>query len=64
MYKETDEEIYIIDRFESSTIKPLSAYLDKFRELETLLKGNEDIRSKRLLTQATDECVKVIKLLC
>lgn len=63
MYKEVQEERFIIERFENSTIKPMSIYLDKFRELEALLKGSEDIRSKRLLTHVTDECVKVIKLL-
>lgn len=63
MYKETDDKKYFIDRFENYTIKPLSTYLERFRELEVLLKGSEDIRCKRLLTQVTDECVKIIKML-
>lgn len=30
--------------------------------LETLLKDSEDIRSKRILAEVTDDCVKIIKL--
>lgn len=62
MYRETDETKYIIDRFVNSTIKPLNDYLTEFRKLESLLKGDDDIKSKRLLTLATDDCLNIIKL--
>ncbi|QCD42399.1 hypothetical protein [Duncaniella dubosii] len=61
-YRETDETKYIIDRFANSTIKPLNDYLIEFRKFESLLKGGDDIKSKRLLTLATDECLGIIKL--
>lgn len=62
MYRETDETKYIIDRFVNSTIKPLNDYLTEFRKLESLLKGDDDIKSKRLLTLATEDCLNIIKL--
>lgn len=62
MYRETDETKYIIDRFVNSTIKPLNDYLTEFRKLESLLKGDDDIKSKRLLTIATNDCLNIIKL--
>lgn len=62
MYQETDETKYIFNRFENYTIKPLSKYLNKFREIETILKENHDVKSSRLLAEITNECMQIVNL--
>lgn len=64
MYRDTEETKYIIDRFVNYTIKPINNYLLNFRKLESLLEEDKDIRSKRLLTHAIDECLNIIRLFC
>lgn len=61
-YRETDECKYLIDRFENYTIDPMRDYLTAYRKLESLLKDDDDVRSKRLLTQATEDLIKIINL--
>lgn len=61
-YREVDECKYLIDRFENYTITPIRDYLTAFRKLESLLKNDDDVRSKRLLTQATEDLIKIINI--
>lgn len=61
-YRETDEYKYLIDRFENFTIEPIRDYLSAYRKFESLLKNDDDVRSKRLLTQATEDLIKIINL--
>lgn len=61
-YRETDEYNYLIDRFEKYTIEPIRDYISVYRKFESLLKNDDDIRSKRLLTQATENVIKIINL--
>lgn len=62
MYKETDEGKYIVDRFENYTIKPLSSYLNNVRHYESILKDKQDIRAERLLTEITEQVLRIIRL--
>ncbi|MDE6007431.1 MAG: hypothetical protein K2G67_07755 [Muribaculaceae bacterium] len=62
MYKEANEVKYLIDRFENYTIKPLLTYLNKFRKFQSLMKDKDDIKAKRLLTEISDEVLKIISL--
>lgn len=62
MYKEANEVKYLIDRFENYTIKPLLTYLNNFRKFQSLMKDNEDIKARRLLTEITNEVLKIISL--
>ena len=61
-YRETDEHKYLIDRFENCTVGPLRDYLSAYRKLESLLKNDDDVRSKRLLTLATEVLIKIINI--
>ena len=61
-YRETDECKYLIDRFENYTIESIRDYLSAYRKFESLLKNDDDVRSKRLLTQATEDLIKIIDL--
>lgn len=63
-YRLTDEHKEVIDRFENYTIEPIRKYLSAYRKLESLLKNDDDVRSKRLLTQATEDLIKIINVFC
>lgn len=60
-FRRTDEDEAIIDSFEKSMIKPMCRCLSEYRKLKMLLKDSKDIRSTRLLNQATKDLLDLIK---